>query len=322
MRNETKPGKHLGGQATFGYEWKDYQLVPNPKELPIRKLIYKLFLEHKRKKTVARILNDAGYRTRSGAKFSDTTVGRLLRDPTPKGLHWANCTKSLGAGKRWVPKPKAEWIQIKVEPIVTEELWDRCNRILDKQERENKKPARKTVNLFSGLTYCHCGTKMYVPSNSPKYVCRKCRNKIGANDLEDLFINELQNLSYSPGDLAGILYKADNRIQEKKKLLNDLIKEQQTISKEIGSFTAEAHDLKNLRLNESLQQIEQKIPDLQSEIDFLKIQHLKKSKDLNSQWPDLPDSEKRKIIEALTEKITIGIESVTIDLAHLPNSPK
>src|ERR1700693_5708662 len=47
-----KLGKQIGGQAPFGYQWIDKKLVPEVKEAPVRRLMYELFLEHRRNKTV------------------------------------------------------------------------------------------------------------------------------------------------------------------------------------------------------------------------------------------------------------------------------
>lgn len=210
-----KMGKPLGGQAPFGYQWNHNKLIPDPNEAPVRKLMYELFVEHRRKRTVARILNERGHRTRKGNKFSYTSVNRLLQDPTAKGLRRANYTKSLGKDKEWVLKPESEWVYTEVEPVVSEELWDQCNHILEEQRKKNKRPARKTVHLFTGFVFCYCGNKMYVPSSSPKYTCYNCRNKIRVEDLEEIFHQQLKNFFFSPDQISHYLEQADSQIKEK-----------------------------------------------------------------------------------------------------------
>src|SRR5208337_4598257 len=318
-----KLGKPLGGKSPFGYRWKDKKLVPDPVEAPVRKLLYELFKEHKRKKTVAQMLSEKGYRTRNGSKFSDTTVKRLLRDPSAKGLYRQNYTKSLGDRKKWVTKPREEWVYTEVEPIISEELWNQCNSILDEQERKNKRPARKPVHLFTGFAFCHCGSKMYVPSNSPKYICFTCRNKIGTADLEDIFHRQLRDFFFSPSDVAGYLEKADQVIKEKEELSRALLDERKKTEREMEkvhrSYMGDEIDSKTFGSlyrpkTERIDQIDVQIPDLQGEIDFLRIQYLSSdqvlndARDLYSRWPELATEEKRKIIENITDKIFIGSE--------------
>ena len=335
-----KLGKPLGGQAPLGYQWKDKKLVPDPQEAPIRKLIYELFLEHQRKKTVARLLNQAGHRTRNGAKFSDTTIGRLLRDSTAKGLHKANYTRSLGDNKKWVVKNQEDWVITPVEPIVSEELWGQCNYILDEQEKNHKKPARKAVHLFTGVVGCECTgsfNKMYVPSNSPKYICQKCRNKIETADLEGIFHQQLKEYFFSSEEVGNYLKNADQTIKDKEEVLKTLIEEEKKLRTEMDKvyrlymddeITSEGFGQRYKPMEEQLKQITNQIPEIQGEIDFLKIQYLSsdqilnEAKDLYASWPELQPTEKRMIIESITERIIIHKDEIDIHLCYLPSSPE
>lgn len=330
-----KLGKPLGGAAPFGYRWDGRKLVPDPKEAPIRKRIYELFLEHRRKKTVARILNASGYRTRNGSKFSDTTISRLLQDPTAKGLRRANYTKSLGEKKHWKLKPESEWVFSEVDPIISEDLWNQCNSILEEQLNKRKPPARKTVNLFSGIVFCACGKKMYVPSWSRKYICSSCRSKIPTEDLESVFHEQLKNFFFTPKEIVKYLEQADNTIKEKQELLATLEKEKQKINQGMDKtyrlylddkISPEGFGHRYKPLEERSKQLENEIPKIQGEIDFLKIQYLSSdqiicnAKDLYTRWPELVFDEKKKIVENITEKIIVGKEDITINLLYLPSS--
>ncbi len=278
-----KLGKPLGGQASFGYRWEDGKLVPDPQEAPVRKLIYELFLEHRRKKTVARIVNERGYRTRKGSKFSDTTVERLLRDPTAKGMRRANYTKSSGRDKRWEFKPESDWVWHPVEPIVSEELWNQCNALLDERRRKNRRPARKAVHLFAGVVHCSCGNKMYVPSNTPKYVCYQCRNKISVVDMEGVFHEQLKSFFFSPVEITAYLKKADATMGEKEEHLRVLERERVNVRREMDKLYALYLDDKITKegfgeryhpLDEQRRQIEDQIPEVQAELDLMKIYYL------------------------------------------------
>ncbi|HEY3489592.1 MAG TPA: recombinase family protein [Candidatus Deferrimicrobiaceae bacterium] len=330
-----KLGKPLGGQASLGYRWQDKKLVVDPQEAPIRRLIYELFAEHRRKKTVARILTERGYRTRSGANFSDTTIERLLEDSTAKGLHRLNYTKSLGDKRNWVLKPEEDWVFIEVPSVVSPELWDQCNSILEEQRKKKGPPTKKVAHLFTGYAFCECGSKMYVPSNSPKYICYSCRNKIGIGDLEGIFQHQLKAFFFSPEDIAGYMDKADQTIKEKEELLQSLAEERTKIKKEMDKvyrlyvedqITPEGFGRTHKPLEARLKQIDDSIPEHRGEIDFLKIQYLSsdqilsQARDLYSNWPALTPDEKRQIVESITDKLIIGSEDVTINLCYLPSA--
>lgn len=338
-----KMGKPLGGQAPFGYSWVGKELVINPSEEPVRKLIYELFLEHKRKKHVAKLLNQKGYRTRNGSAFSDTTITRLLRDPIAKGTRRANYSKSLGDGKKWVEKPESEWVFIECPAIVSAEVWDECNRILDSQEVKRDKPAKKAVHLFAGKLFCSCGGKMYVPSRVKKYVCTNCKKtSIGTDDIEDIYYENLKSFLLTRNDMETFLLRANEAIQSKEEQLESLTKEEEKIKGDMdnvmnlylkGEVPLEGFGVKYYNpLETRRKQILNTIIEIEAQLDFLKMQALNSdhilsnAETLYEKWIHLEPEGKRNIVEELTESITIDTETISIKYSYNPslsgNTPK
>jgi len=175
---------------------------------------------------------------------------------------------------------------------------------------------------------------MYVPSNSPKYICTACRNKIPEIDLEGIFLDELKSYLLSPEKVGKYLSDANAIIGDKSAQL-------ETLQKELQKAVREAERIYQLYMAEGLtpqqfkelynpndirkKQLEAEMPRLQAEIDLLKIDGLSseyiasEAKDLNACWPSMSYQERRSMIESLVKKITIGKDEIDISLCYLPS---
>ncbi|HUI29686.1 MAG TPA: recombinase family protein [Candidatus Acidoferrales bacterium] len=330
-----KLGKRLGGASPLGYQWVENKLVIDSKWAPIRKLVYDLFIEKRRIKVVARELNNRGYRTRVGKKFTHATVKRILRDPSAKGQYRANYTHTLGKGNKWEFKPETEWIYTEVEPIVSPEIWDECNRILDEQQKKVVPKSKPSLYLFTGFISCVCGERMKVPSKSKSYTCKKCKNRINIDDLETIFQEQLKSFVFSEKDIKEYFEKTDEAMKEKEKLLKSLEDESKRLREEMNqivrlyldhTMSQEAVGSHYRPLEERAKSIADEIPKIQAEIDFIKIEKISRdevvyeAKDLQSHWKDMTFNEKRIIVETITEKIIVSSDEVSIHLSTLPQA--
>ncbi|MFB9841120.1 recombinase family protein [Mucilaginibacter ginsenosidivorans] len=325
-----KLGKSLGGQAPFGYQWSGKEFVVNTTEAPVRALMYQLFLQLQRKKSTAQELNRRGYRTRNGTQFTATTVSRLLRDSTAKGERRANYTQTTGNNKQWVLKPQSEWVIIPCESIISPELWEQCNGILDNQEAKRRPRGPKPVYLLSGFVKCSCGTTMYVYQSSKNYACKRCKTRISVADIDEIYQVYLKEY------LSGInredyLRQSDQQLQEKKQLLEVTVKERTKLAKRItelvdlrldGSLTKERYTEQYTPLEERMQQLDVIIPELEAEIDVRNIQLISSdvvltdAKTLYDEWGSMSLDQKRAIVEVITSKVEITKQDITITLAY------
>ncbi len=329
-----KMGKSINGTSPFGYEWKDRKLVIKPTEAAIRRKAYELFLKYRRKGQVAKELNAAGYRTRKGNIWRDTSILRILDESSAKGVYVFNTMRMTGTWRTEI-KPESEWGRAECPPIVSEELWNQVVEIIAAQLKSHKKPGKPPVHLFSGLAHCSCGHKMYVAANSPKYFCRKCCNKIAIVDLEGVILDELKAFFGQPKRIANHLQEAEKNLAEKSALLA-------THQREIQKVRDEMHQTHQLYLNkqisgdgfrdlygpaeERMKQLNAELPRLEAEVDYLKVNKvsadnvLHDSHSLHERWPKMTMPEKRQNIEALIEKVVIGDGAIHVSYSTQPTS--
>lgn len=328
-----KLGKPLGGKGPYGYAWKDKALVVDPSTAPIRKMMYELFAETRRIGTVAQILNERGYRTRGGALWTDTTVRRIIECPAAKGERLANYTVSHARGKGVGRKSEADWVVQAVEPIVSKELWERCNQMLEDRKVKGGRPARQGKSPLTGFVRCHCGGRMYVLTRSPHWTCRDCKNKVPAADLEALFREEIRGVVLSPERMAEYREASCSELAVKRTTLAPLRQEAAKVSVDAdrcfelydkGALSVEQFrerfqplDARKRELSREVVRLEVEIAAIENE--SLSAEHVgDAAKDFYDEWPALSLAERRRVVSLFLRQIVVGKEDMSIELFRLP----
>jgi len=339
VRIRAKLGKTINGSAPYGYQWKDRKLVIHPDEAPIRRKAYEMFLKYRRKGTVAKLLNADGYRTRNKTLFSDTQIGRILICPSGKGLYQFNrfCKTGSWAGTE---KPEEEWGQVECPPIVSEEIWNQVNQIIEINSKAFKRPGKIPVNPFGNRIWCQCGSRMYERKNTAKFHCRKCNRKVPVDAFVQRMREELHLFYGSPQQVAKRLEDAGKHLVENEQELDTLQNQVHKVREEmrrmvnlyaeghltkqaIGDFCKPAED----RLNQMLA----RLPRLEAEVARLRVKKVSaeevvhEARTLYEQWPEMGIDRKRTIVETVFERIEIkdgenGRTKIAITYSGLPSS--
>jgi len=334
-----KLGKTINGSAPYGYQWKDRKLVIQPEEAPIRRKAFEMFLKYRRKGTVAKLLNADGYRTRNKTLFSDTQIGRILICPSAKGLYQFNRFRKTGS---WAgtEKPEEEWGQVECEPIVSAEIWNQVNQIIETTSKEYKRPGKVPVNPFGNRIWCGCGSRMYERKNTGKFHCRKCNRKVPVDAFEQRMREELHDFYGSPQQVAKRLEDAKKHLveneQELAALQNQVHKAREEMRRMVnlyakGHLTEQAIGNFCKPAEEQLNQMLARLPKLEAEVARLKVKQVSseevahEAQTLYEKWPKLDIDRRRSIVETVFERIELkdgenGRTKIAITFSGLPSS--
>lgn len=269
IQSRMREGTYIGSKAPFGYI-KDpnnkRRLIIDEKTKPIIELIYKLCLEGKGTQLISQELMNRkiprpsafvenaeklyGLTEENKYQWSHRMVLNVLRDPVYCGNMARNKRPTLSfknSKRMYIPKSDYIYAKDTHEGIVSEEIWEQVQTMIDKRKCNNKKGLYYD-NIFQGLVRCpKCGYALtpktdyrlkkkelidfvhFSCSTYKKYGVNACSShRIEARDLYNIVLEDIQYhgsmaLSAKEDFVEKIIEKIEvEKIDEGKELSNKL----------------------------------------------------------------------------------------------------
>lgn len=224
-KESIKKNTVLGNSRIFGYAKENKRLVIDEAEAAMVKDIFELYATGTYSlKQLENILWDKGYKNRNGNKIAHNTLSNIISNPKYKGYYVGHKVEIVDMfTKKQKFLPPEEWVMFKdesgdiVPAIVSEELWEQANNVLQKRSNDVKLRQNKYNhnNILTGKMYCACcGVSYYrrdtrnpnfPQENNSKWVCSgKIKN--GAESCPSFTIYEKE--------LVPILYELFKQSKE------------------------------------------------------------------------------------------------------------
>lgn len=326
-----KEGKWNGGQnSPLGYDYIDGELIINAFEALQVKEMFELASQNVSSYKITELFNEKGYNTRYGT-WESSTIRRSLRSKVYLGYTKYNDTWNKGTH----------------DPIISQELYDQVQSILDKRADDyNSSRGHGKINSYlGGYLFCsHCHgkytkitSKRKKPSGEGYYVyeffgcnSRTKRNPLTVKDpncknknwklsaLTDLVFNQIKQLALDPDYMHEL--KEDNSEDDRPNIIKAEIDKIDTkMSKLMDLYIMDT--MSKEVLTDKVHELNEQKTKLEAELDSIRAeQNSKLTKDQISHIvEDFPEvlnrgdfEEIRTVIGELIEKIDIDNEDITI----------
>ena len=162
----------LGNSRIFGYQKDNRRLIIDEDEAPMVRELFELYATDKYSmKQIEEIFWNKGYRNHNGNRIAHTTMSNMISNPKYKGWYVGNKVKVVDMfTKKQKFLPPEEWVMFPdetgeiVPAIVSEELWDAANAVLQRRSEDvkNRQGICNHANLLTGKLFCtECGQPYY-----------------------------------------------------------------------------------------------------------------------------------------------------------------
>ena len=250
---------------TWGYDKMNKKVVINENEAEMIRFIYEMAVQNYGSRIIAKMLQDHGYYNHDGNKIAEQTVRRIIRNPLYKGTAVMNVFHKNFETKKTERNSKDQWIYHDniVPPIVSKELWEKANKLMDQRSNvimtENFKSkmigSKKNINLLTGKIECGlCGNIFWRSTsvsgkfpqkywNCKEYVQRgrKTKNTRSSNGEKkpryEVADSGCDHVHMKETDLDNLIYELAQKIYTKSR--DDILKIAVSIIKQIIKDTSE-----------------------------------------------------------------------------------
>ena len=226
------------GRSMLGYDVKDGKMTVNEDGAKIVRLIFHKFAnENKGTHVIARELREAGITPMRVKEWSNTVILRVIRNEKYCGdlVQKKTFTPDFLSHEKKYNRGEEEFVIIKDhhEPIVSRELFEKANRILDEKSLTQEGKAKHSNRYpFSGKIKCGCCGSSYVAryknrKNGTRYKAWRCyKSATQGSPHTDKAGNQLgcSNPSIRNEDAVHIMYLVTRSLQlEEKKITANLL---------------------------------------------------------------------------------------------------
>ena len=175
-RNKMRNGTYIQVNAPYGYSYKDKSLVINEEQAEIVRKIFAEYIAGKGTTEIAKLLTDLQIPNKNGKeKWSPSAISYIISNVRYKGD--ALLQKSYTDG---FPYKKIKntgeldmyYLHNANEPIVTAEIFDMANSLLEKRQKKFTHTTYGNAGIFTKKIYCkNCGTP-YKHKGDGIWTCR------------------------------------------------------------------------------------------------------------------------------------------------------
>ncbi len=226
------------GRSMLGYDVKDGKMYINEDGAKVVRLIFHKFVnEGKGTHVIARELREEGIKPMRVKEWQNTVILRVIRNEKYCGdlVQKKTYTPDFLSHEKKVNLGQEEFVIIKDhhEPIISRELFDKANRILDEKSLSQEGKAKHSNRYpFSGKIKCGCCGSSYVAryktrKNGSRYKAWRCLEaaRHGSPHV-DKAGNQVgcSGLSIRNEDATHIMYLVTSSLKyDKEKITNNLL---------------------------------------------------------------------------------------------------